>query len=34
MAAKESRDRPSVTLTRTYSASPEKVWQAWTSRKR
>ena len=33
MAAKESQDRPSVTLTRSYKASPEKVWQAWTSPK-
>ena len=31
MAANEPRDRPSVTLTRSYKASPEKVWQAWTT---
>jgi uncharacterized protein YndB with AHSA1/START domain len=33
MAAEESQGKPSVTLTRTYKASPEKVWQAWTSPK-
>ena len=26
----ESRERPSLVIERTYGASPEEVWQAWT----
>ena len=28
--AGESRQRPALTIERTYGAPPEKVWQAWT----
>ncbi len=31
MAAQEPTEKPSVTLTRSYNASPEKVWRAWTN---